>query len=112
KETDAHGALLQIRGGRMIAVRHYHLQNTDPSLPDAELLFDFLAQYYLAGETAAEASEGGPGKPSQVLVAESPRDPELLERTLGVGVLVPESETERQLLNVARANAEYALEQS
>ena len=28
----AHGTILRIRGGRMVAVQHYHLQNTDPSL--------------------------------------------------------------------------------
>ena len=121
KDATSHGTLLQIRGGRMVAVRHFHLQNTDPSLKDSEILFEFLSQYYLTIDAAAEKSdmsgEFAPGgaalaKPPEVLLPEAPDNIELLERTLGVGVRVADSQTETQLLNVARANAEYALEQS
>ncbi len=68
-ELNAHGVLLQIRGGRMIAVRHYHLQNTDPSQPDSELLFDFLAQYYLAADAAADAEAARPLSSGDVVPA-------------------------------------------
>ncbi|MBC7692435.1 MAG: excinuclease ABC subunit C [Methylotenera sp.] len=131
KDANAHGALLQIRGGRMIAVRHFHLQNTDPSQTDAEILYDFLAQYYVSADIAADKAEqesqdavekgeegnfgaGGPAivRPSEVLLAECPEDPELLEKTLGVGVRVAETPKDHQLLNVAKTNATYALEQS
>lgn len=113
KDAEAHGALLQVRGGRMIAVRHYHLQNTDPSLTDAEILSDFLAQYYLGADQQKDEEPASKAAPAnEVLLPECPSDPELLERTLGLKVLVAETDTERQLLNVARANAQYALEQS
>lgn len=142
KDLEAHGALLQIRGGRMVAVRHYQLQNTDPSQSDADLLFDFLAQYYVAAEQAAEAEsaraeseaeQGGqadlphasavggglgyePGgaalvKPNEVLLPSAPTDPDLLERTYGIRVRVPETVGEKQLINVAMTNAQHALEQ-
>jgi excinuclease ABC subunit C len=119
--TDAHGVILQIRNGRLIAARHYHLQNTDPTLEDAQILFDFLAQYYLMQEAAADAAdlagtEAPPGhgmaRPKEVLLPEAPSDSELLERTIGVGVRTKDSPADEQLLNVARSNAQYALEQA
>lgn len=135
-DSNAHGVLLQIRGGRMIAVRHYNLQNTDVTLSDSELLFDFLAQYYLAADAAAEAEvreasealaagdPSAPGRhvgygasgpamvrPREVLLGRAPDDPELLEKTLGVAVRVAETASEKQLVGVADANAKYSLQQ-
>jgi excinuclease ABC subunit C len=117
-ESGAHGVLLQVRGGLMVAVRHYHLQNFDASLPDSEILFDFLAQYYVGQRQAEDGSnaEASPyfavSAPKEVLLPQPPNDPDLLERTLSVGVRVAETEADRQLLGVASANAQYALEQS
>ena len=48
----------------------------------------------------------------EALVAYAPDDPDLLERTLGVKLRVPESDLERQLVNVAKTNARHALEQA
>lgn len=118
KDGDAHGTLLRIRGGQMIAVQHYHLQNTDPAATDAQILEEFLSQYYLAmaqhteqkfGPSPEESAPGG--APREVLLPEAPAECELLENALGVSLKVAESAVDRQLLNVARANAEYALEQ-
>lgn len=120
--TDAHGTILRIRGGRIVAVQHYHLQNTDPSLPDATVLSEFVSQYYasLGLGAAPESAESEPGEsaPQQVLVPVAPDDPEWIERTFGIAVRLPEGEegstqrqVDEQLLNVARANAQYALEQ-
>jgi excinuclease ABC subunit C len=123
-EVEAHGTLLRIRGGRMVAVQHYRLQNTDPSLPDGTLLAEFLSQYYasqgLGTEAEAPSEEAHPeGKPQEVLVPTAPDDPDWLERTFDVGVRVAEGapgsaqrQVDEQLLSVARANAQYALEQS
>ena len=109
--------ILQIREGRMVAARHYHLQNTDPSLSDSEVLSEFLAQFYVAADQAAdremqggdvsEYGSAGPAlaRPGEILLAEAPRDLELLERTVGAAVRVPETAAEQQLLNVAVANA-------
>jgi excinuclease ABC subunit C len=121
KDTEAHGVILQIRGGRMLAVKHFNLQNTDPSLEDAELFSDFLTQYYVAQDQAAEtaardADEASPvarlARAQEVLLPIAPQDPELLEKTLQLGVRVPSSPKEEQLVNVARSNAEYSLEQA
>jgi excinuclease ABC subunit C len=112
---DAHGTLLRVRRGKLIAVQHYHLQNTDSSLSDSELLFDFMSQYYLnlgLGTEVSPEAENSEGKvPSEVLVSEAPQDLELLEKTLGVTFKVPETTVDQQLLNVAKNNAVYALAQ-
>jgi excinuclease ABC subunit C len=120
RETESHGTLLRIRGGRLVAVQHYQLQNADPTLPVATLLFDFLSQYYLALKATEEKAETEGEQvsqlkdafPKEVLLPEAPEDIELLERTLGVGVRMAQTSVDTQLLNVARTNAEYALEQS
>jgi excinuclease ABC subunit C len=134
--TDAHGTILRIRGGRMVSVQHYHLQNTDASLPDATLLSEFVSQYYAAlglgtdrpppapEDAAVPLSQDGVGggaseaPPREILVPYAPDDPDWIERTFGLGVRVAEGEegskqhqVDTQLLNVARANAQYALEQ-
>jgi excinuclease ABC subunit C len=119
-----HAVVLQIRGGKMVAVRHLNLQNSEAAMTDAEVLFDFLAQYYIqleadvkTAEAAAEAENGllSPGmvfRAREALIAYAPDDPELLERTLGVKIRVPETDVEKQLVNVAKTNARHALEQS
>lgn len=109
KGADAHGAILQIRKGLLESVRHYHLQNTDPTLPDHELLFEFLAQHYLA-LTKKEGDEAS--IPKDVLLPSVPDDPDLLERMMGFSIRVPETPSEEQLIQVARVNAESALEQN
>jgi excinuclease ABC subunit C len=112
--NNAHGTLLRVRRGKLIAVQHYHLQNTDSSLTESELLFDFMSQYYLnlglGTEVSPEAESEG-HRPAEVLVSEAPQDLELLEKTLGVTFKVPENTVDQQLLNVAKNNAVYALAQ-
>ena len=112
----------------MVAVQHYHLQNTDPSLTDQSILSEFISQYYAAtltkkAESGSEESspqavqEDSP--PHEMLLPMAPEDPDWLERTFSIGVRVAGGETgsaeravDDQLLNVARSNAQYALEQS
>ncbi len=126
KDAEAHAAILRIRGGKIVGVKHMILQNTDSSLSDSDLLSDFLSQYYFSlVEGAREAKEQGRAKPSpasaavseehppqEVLVQEAPTEVEMHERTLGLRILVPDDPRETQLLSVARSNADYALEQS
>jgi excinuclease ABC subunit C len=114
---ESHGTVLRIRGGRMVAVQHYHLQNTDPAVSDTVVLSEFLSQYYVALQENRDSEAAVPGinealMPKDVLVPTSPEDPEWLERTFGIGVRTQESAVDEQLLNVARANAQYALEQN
>lgn len=118
----AHGTVLKIRGGRLISVQHFHLQNTDEGLSDAEVFADFLAQYYAALEKGREETErlfesgdGTPARdtlPQEVLLPVAPADTELLERTLGIQLRIAESSVsvDAQQLNVARTNAQFALE--
>jgi excinuclease ABC subunit C len=106
QDVDGHATLLQVRGGKMVAVRHYHLQNLDPALSEAQVLFDFVSQYYVQSQAADEAM------PHEALLAVAPDDVDLLERALNVGIRVPDGQVDEQLMNVARANAQYALEQS
>ena len=108
KGTDAHGTILLIRSGKLISVRHYHLQNSDPSLTTAEILFDFLAQSYFT----TPDWHGDERLPSELLVPEAPSDLDLLENTFQLHLRVAENAVDEQLLNVAKTNAEYALEQS
>jgi len=119
--TEAHGVVLQIRGGRMLAVRHFHLQNTDPTQPESELLEEFLTQYYyMQGALTPEGlgADGVPAGPvrdiaaaSEILLGAAPENPELIGGLVGAQVRVAETENERQLISVARTNARYALEQ-
>lgn len=125
--NEAHGTVLKIREGRLVSVQHYHLQNTDASLPDATLLSEFISQYYAAlgvgdDRPPPEPEDGAPvvaeSRPKEILVPCAPEDPDWIERTFGLGVRVAEGEAgskphqiDTQLLNVARANAQYALEQ-
>lgn len=105
-QGDAHGTVLRIRRGKLISVQHYHLQNFDMSLIQSDILSQFLVQYYLPSVQAAE------GVSEEVLLPELPADLDLLERALGIRPKIAESQVDEQILNVARVNAEYALEQS
>lgn len=102
KDSIAHGTVLKIRGGRLISVQHFQLQNTEAALSDLEVFGGFLEQYYAALEKDT--------LPQEVLVPLVPEDPELLERTLGIHLLMSETPVDHQQLNVARVNAEFALE--
>ena len=109
---DAHGTLLRIRGGKLISVQHYRLQNVDGSLSLQELLFDFLSQYYLDLKSALQSQEGSTlTLPAEVLIPEVPQDLDLLEKAIEVKLCLPETSIDQQLIQVARVNAEYALEQ-
>ncbi len=132
KDAVAHAVVLQIRGGRLIAVRHYDVQNAESVASDPEILTEFLAQHYWAAKLAAESethkdAETVPGPssfgaagpvlavPNEVLmpeVQENVEDLGLMERTLGVRIRFPENEIDRRLLSVAIQNAKYSLEQN
>jgi excinuclease ABC subunit C len=116
--TDSHAVVLQIRGGKLLSVRHYSLQNMDPSLEDSEVLRDVLLQHYPIGEAAAPIGEGSEGLdlPQEILLPHAPGDLEIFESILrGTTFRIPSDESdekERQLLQVAVSNARYALEQA
>jgi excinuclease ABC subunit C len=129
-EAEAHGVLLQIRDGKILAVRHYHLQNVDSQMPNHEIVSGFLSQYYLAADRAAELESAGESSdtsaeiaafgnlgpvlahPDEVLVLDPPEDVEALEKGLQIKIRVPETDADRQLIGVATMNARYGLEAS
>ncbi len=123
--VEGHAVVLQIRGGKMVAVKHIRLTNTDMSQSDTEVLSEFLAQYYLdvkseraLRDQAIEAGEdvfetpGAVFSADEVLIGIVPDDLELLERTLGIRVKTPTSDMEKQLYAVALTNCRHALSQA
>lgn len=116
----AHAVLLQIRGGKLLAVRHFDLQNADSSQGDGEILDQILSQYYVSLEKVDAADDrafpGGEGlaRPAEVLLPLAPEnagDLEILERSLGLKLRVAENAVDEKVLGVARQNARYAVEQ-
>jgi excinuclease ABC subunit C len=104
-EANAHGVVLQVRGGKLIAVKHYNIQNFDGTLGDRELLYDFLAQHALLLSDKTDVIHA-----KEVLMKEAPEDCELLENTLGIKIRTPETDAQKQLVNVAQTNAKFALD--
>ncbi len=106
--SEGHGVVLQIRGGKLVSVKHLQVQNLDLGAEASVLLAQFLGQFY---SEQAESAESGAAV-SEVLVSEAPAELELLERTWGFTIRVPESEGEQRLVQVARTNARHGLEQA
>jgi len=101
----AHGVVLQVRGGKLIAVKHYQIQNFDGTMGDRELLYDFLTQHALLLSEKTDVLHA-----KEVLMKEAPADCELLESTLGIRIRTPETDVQRQLVTVAQTNAKFALD--
>jgi excinuclease ABC subunit C len=115
--ADAQAVVLRVRGGRMVSVKHVHLQNSDESQPESEVLMEFISQFYLSlrSELDQKSEDGvfaGENYPNEILLPELPKDFELLEKTLELKIRVPETEMEKQLVNVAKTNVRHSLEQS
>lgn len=117
--SEGQAVILQIRGGRLVAVKHMHVQNSDESQQESEVLSEFVAQFYLqaAADIEARDREGdGSGVaqtyPAEILVQSAPEGVELLEKTLSLAIRVPENEREQQLMSVALTNVRHALEQN
>ena len=116
-ETVFHAVILQVRGGRMLSVRHFDVQNADSTQSDAEVLGGVLSQYYVAlSEKPDETQAGGAGlsRPSEVLLPVAPESSELemLESSLGLRLRTAETPQDEQILGVARQNAKYSVEQN
>lgn len=107
EKTDqvAHGVVLQVRGGKLLSVRHYDVQNFDGSLTLQEVMRDFLTQHFLLMQDRTDLIRA-----TEVLVREAPEEVELLESALSIRLRVPESDTQKQLVQVAHTNARYAVE--
>ena len=81
KEADAHATLLQIRGGKMIAVKHsFNLQNTDASLPESHKCSSTLFRRQmmrLIRRREPLRVNVLPRTPKEVLVPQAPDDCEI-----------------------------------
>jgi excinuclease ABC subunit C len=97
----AQACVLQIRGGKILAVRHLQIQNSDPSQSLTEVMSGFLTQYL--------TSEEGHG--DELLLDACLQ--ELGEEVwAGRSLRFASSEHELQLMSVASANAKHALQQA
>ncbi len=105
KEGIAHGVVLQVRGGKLLSVRHYDVRNFDGTMGRDRILSDFLAQHVLLMEEGNEMIHA-----KSLLMREAPGEKELLEQALDVRIEEPATEVQRQLVRVAETNARFAVE--
>lgn len=117
----AHGTIVKVRGGKISGIQHFLLQNSDASYSDSELLTNFIKQYYVeiskskGGEKWEDCSVRSE-MPQEILLPFLPEHFQELQEfghslKLGFDYLQAEEPADHQLLNVAKLNAQYALEQ-
>ncbi len=104
-DSMAHGVVLQVRGGKLIVVKHYDLFNFDATLNDEEIAYDLLAQHVLLMDEQNEVLHA-----KEVLLKTLPKDATLLEEALKVTIKTPVTDLQKQLVNVAHTNARFALD--
>ncbi|NDF15318.1 excinuclease ABC subunit UvrC, partial [bacterium] len=105
KEGVAHGVVLQVRGGKLLSVKHYDVQNFDGTQTREQILYDFLAQHVLLMDEGNDLVHA-----REFLMRELPMDAELLERTLSIRIVQPATPVQKQLVSVAETNARFAVE--
>jgi excinuclease ABC subunit C len=107
EKTDAvaHGVVLHVRGGKLLAVKHYDLQNFDGSLTEKQILHDFLTQHFLLMTDRTDMVRA-----QEVLMREEPEETSLLESALSIKIKIPVTDVQKQLVTVAHTNARYAVE--
>jgi excinuclease ABC subunit C len=105
KDGIAHGVVLQVRGGKLLSVKHYDVQNFDGALGKEQILYDFLAQHVLLMEEGNELVHA-----HSFLMRELPGEHEFLEQALKVKIELPKSPAQKQLVSVAETNARFAVE--
>jgi excinuclease ABC subunit C len=105
KEGVAHGVVLQVRGGKLLSVKHYDVQNFDGTLGRDQILYDFLAQHVLLMDEGNELVHA-----KSFLMRETPQEQEFLESALGVRIEKPATAVQKQLVSVAETNARFAVE--
>jgi excinuclease ABC subunit C len=114
--TQCQAVILQVRNGKLLALKPYTIQNTDPDQPMKEVLSQILEQHYVELDQIKQDDDiprvASNTWPEAVLVSEIPSEYEWLERTLSIRVLTPETEAEKSLLQVAETNAAHGLKSS
>ena len=125
QESQTHGTLLHVVQGRLVAVDHFSLTNTDPSQTDAEILVSFLTQHYAKrarsgvkyreDELGFQTPREDASDSLEVLVPDALGDGSerrLLEETFRLSLRNSLNAVDEQILSVAQTNALYALAQS
>ncbi len=103
----AHGTFLLIRGGKLIGVRHYQLQNLDQEVSDSEILINLISQHYFNFQENEKWHV-----PEELLLDLLPEDYEGVEKTISIAFKKSENKEDDRLIQVAKANAQHALKNS
>ncbi|MBQ9443970.1 MAG: excinuclease ABC subunit UvrC [Lachnospiraceae bacterium] len=105
---DAVVVVFFVREGRLIGRDHYVLSHVSEEAEEAEILNDFLGQFYT----------GTPFVPREIMLEMEVPDKEVIERFLTgkrgskVTILVPKAGQKERLVELAKKNAEMILENS
>lgn len=126
KESSACIALLFVRGGNLVDSTTFHFDGIE-TRSDQEILFSFLAQFYLTGNKldASEAEDigdtalpGAEGKtvPEEILLPFAVDEAPLLEQGLEqlghkTKILLPQRGLKHDLLEMAQKNADHGFEE-
>ncbi len=106
EEGSAVVQVMYIRGGKLIGAEPFALQGTEDE-SDANLISSFLTQFY----------DSAPMVPPQVLLAEHPEEPAIIESWLAqkgghkVQIQVPRRGEKRDLIDMASRNAQQKLDE-
>lgn len=101
KDAESHGVILMIRFGKLQSVRHYSFTNSDAGITEDEMISQFITQHY------ADIADGDV---RNILVPNKPHDSDLIAETLKLTIKSPRGDVQNRLMNVAKVNAEHALE--
>lgn len=110
-DTQAHGVVLNIQSGKLLAVKHFVFEHVESSLQDSEIFYDFLTQSEFQGakSPSQNSAQNSTETRKRILVKELPQEVELLEEAFQVKIYTPQTDAEKQLVTVAHLNAKYAL---
>lgn len=103
-ENDAVVQVFFVRGGRMIGREHFHMSEVQ-SLPENEILLNFVKQYY----------SGTPFIPRELMIEEEIEDIQIIEQWLSMKrgsrmhIVVPKIGQKEKLVELAKKNAEMIL---
>jgi len=103
----SHGVVMMVRKGKLVSLKHYQIQNVEDDSTPEEILSEFLVQYY-----SSHVNESGQVAVENVLVPSQLFAAKEYESAFHISIMTPKTKEEKQLVNVARANAEHSLEMS
>lgn len=105
-DQEACAVVFKIRDGKVIGRQHFYLQGTE-NKNVAEILTQFLQQYYLGAEYY----------PSQILLPEHPQDESLIQQWLDqqagqkIEMVIPQQGEKKKLIELCQKNARFLLDE-